>query len=31
MSTASSRRITLEFTNHCNLHCVFFPRRFMEK
>lgn len=25
------RRITLEFTNHCNLHCVFCPRRFMEK
>ena len=25
------KRITLEFTNHCNLHCVFCPRRFMEK
>ena len=25
------RRITLEFTNHCNLRCVFCPRRFMEK
>ena len=25
------RRVTLEFTNHCNLRCVFCPRRFMEK
>lgn len=25
------RRITLELTNFCNLHCVFCPRRFMEK
>ena len=25
------KRITLEFTNHCNLRCVFCPRRFMEK
>lgn len=25
------RRVTLEFTNHCNLNCVFCPRRFMEK
>lgn len=25
------KRITLELTNHCNLHCVFCPRRFMEK
>lgn len=25
------RRVTLEFTNHCNLRCIFCPRRFMEK
>ncbi|WP_421900059.1 radical SAM/SPASM domain-containing protein [Maridesulfovibrio sp.] len=25
------KRITLEFTNFCNLHCVFCPRRLMEK
>lgn len=32
MNTAHfPRRITLELTNHCNLHCVFCPRRFMEK
>lgn len=24
-------RITLELTNFCNLHCVFCPRRYMEK
>ncbi len=25
------KRITLELTNRCNLHCVFCPRRYMEK
>ena len=30
-SAPFSRRITLELTNHCNLSCVFCPRRFMEK
>ncbi|WP_319762398.1 radical SAM protein [Maridesulfovibrio sp.] len=25
------KRITLEFTNFCNLRCVFCPRRYMEK
>ena len=24
-------RITLELTNHCNLSCVFCPRKFMSK
>lgn len=24
-------RVTIELTNFCNLHCVFCPRRFMEK
>lgn len=28
---AFPKRITLELTNHCNLRCVFCPRRFMEK
>lgn len=28
---AFPKRITLELTNHCNLHCIFCPRRFMEK